>query len=253
MCTPSCAIDERTRGRTPGARTEVARSFRVCHWLGSWIFLLRSSRSNIWFPGRDTKHWHIQWHPRLPSRSQSSMPLAPIPADSTPSQAKQAARDLEPAIVVTDLVKTYKTVVSSARCHGAARYKSHRARGEIFGLLGPNGAGKTTLIKTLLGIVPPDECHGVDPRATRRVDARAAAGLGICPRITACRGITRHSRALEYFGASADSVPHGPANPGPILEKLGIAKWGTTLVRQFSKGCSSGLAWRKHCSTIPSC
>ena len=29
--------------------------------------------------------------------------------------------------------------------------------GEIYGLLGPNGSGKTTLIRTLVGLILPDE------------------------------------------------------------------------------------------------
>ena len=29
--------------------------------------------------------------------------------------------------------------------------------GSIYGILGPNGAGKTTMLRTLLGIIDPDE------------------------------------------------------------------------------------------------
>src|SRR3546814_1262208 len=31
--------------------------------------------------------------------------------------------------------------------------------GSIYGILGPNGAGKTTMLRTLLGIIDPDEGH----------------------------------------------------------------------------------------------
>ena len=30
-------------------------------------------------------------------------------------------------------------------------------RGTVFGLLGPNGAGKTSLIRTIMGLLPPDQ------------------------------------------------------------------------------------------------
>jgi ABC-2 type transport system ATP-binding protein len=109
-------------------------------------------------------------------------------------------------------------------------------QGEIFGLLGPNGAGKTTLIKILLGIVrktggsasllglPAGDRHG-----RRRV--------GYLPEN---HRIPRHhtgNTALEYYGSlsgmSASAIRS--RRPG-LLQLVGLAEWGRTSVKKYSKG-----------------
>ncbi|MFX0066800.1 MAG: ABC transporter ATP-binding protein [Candidatus Hermodarchaeota archaeon] len=60
-------------------------------------------------------------------------------------------------------------------------------KGEIFGLLGPNGAGKTTTIRSLTGIVRPDD----GTITVREIDAlrnptRAKEIIGVIPEMTNC-------------------------------------------------------------------
>ena len=55
---------------------------------------------------------------------------------------------MQPAIVVSDLTKTYVTGFTALRA-----INLEIRPGEIFALLGPNGAGKTTLINIVCGIV----------------------------------------------------------------------------------------------------
>ena len=59
-------------------------------------------------------------------------------------------RNAEPAVVVRDVSKTYKTGFQALKTVSLTI-----DRGEIFALLGPNGAGKTTLISIVCGIVTP--------------------------------------------------------------------------------------------------
>jgi ABC-2 type transport system ATP-binding protein len=148
----------------------------------------------------------------------------------------------EPAIVVTDLVKTYKTGWLRPRAFTALRGVSLRVpRGEIFGLLGPNGAGKTTLIKSLLGIVRPTS-------GTASILAQPAGSMNARRRVGYLpenHRVPRHHTALtalEYFGGLSGLSPRTVRERrGPILERLGIAKWSATPVRQFSKGMQQRL------------
>ena len=59
------------------------------------------------------------------------------------------------------------------------------ASGEILGFLGPNGAGKTTLIKSVLGLVTPDDgevaVFGIDALANRRAAIRQVGAVVEAP------------------------------------------------------------------------
>jgi ABC-2 type transport system ATP-binding protein len=109
-------------------------------------------------------------------------------------------------------------------------------RGEIFGLLGPNGAGKTTLIKVLLGIV----------RATRG-DASLlglAAGSRLARKdvgyLPENHRIPRHhtgNSTLAFLGALSglSGAEIRRRTPG-LLAAVGLAEWGRTPIRKYSKG-----------------
>ena len=55
------------------------------------------------------------------------------------------------AVEVDGVAKRFGTIV--ALDHATLKIR----RGEVYGLLGPNGAGKTTLIRSLVGLVAPEE------------------------------------------------------------------------------------------------
>ena len=109
-------------------------------------------------------------------------------------------------------------------------------RGQIFGLLGPNGAGKTTLIKVLLGIVRATAGHAsllglpAGSRAARQ-------HVGYLPEN---HRIPRHhtgQSALMFFGSlsglSRSTIRQ--RTPG-LLKAVGLADWGKTPVKKYSKG-----------------
>lgn len=58
--------------------------------------------------------------------------------------------EITPAIVISDLTKTFGSVTA------LDRLDLRVARGEVHGFLGPNGAGKSTAIRILLGILRAD-------------------------------------------------------------------------------------------------
>jgi ABC-2 type transport system ATP-binding protein len=111
--------------------------------------------------------------------------------------------------------------------------------GSVVGLLGPNGAGKTTTIKSILGMVLPDEgsvrIHGEDvyenPRAAyAHVDAMLEGARNDYWRLTVREN-------LRYFatigGVDPDSVADRHAT---LLDKLDLAEKADEPVRSLSRG-----------------
>lgn len=176
------------------------------------------------------------------TRLQKNLMSLATPTPNLAASNGNARVSTEPAIVVTDLVKTYKSGWFRPRVVTALRGVSLSVpRGEIFGLLGPNGAGKTTLIKTLLGIVRPTSgAASILEQPAGSMNARRRVGY-----LPENHRVPRHHTALtalEYFGGLSGLSPRTVRERrGPILERLGIAKWGTTPVRQFSKGMQQRL------------
>ena len=147
-----------------------------------------------------------------------------------------------PAIVVDSLQKTYRDGWIFRRRVEALRGVSFAVeRGTIFGLLGPNGAGKTTLIKVLIGIVRKSggsaELLGYQAGARR-----GRRGVGYLPET---HRIPRHhtaNSALEYYGAlSGLTLREIRRRRVPLLETVGLGKWGDTPVSKFSKGMQQRL------------
>ena len=146
------------------------------------------------------------------------------------------------AVEVNDLKKTYKDGLIRKRKVEALKGVSLEVeKGEVFGLLGPNGAGKTTLIKILLGIVHNDggsaKLLGVDIRKRK-----ARIPVGYLPEH---HRIPRHhtaNSAMEYYGALCGvSTGEVKKKRDDLYELVGIAGWGKSPVRKFSKGMQQRL------------
>lgn len=79
---------------------------------------------------------------------------------------------------------TMISIEGITKCYGGRAAVSNLrlkvGKGEFFGYLGPNGAGKTTTIKSLIGLVRPDEGRvlvgGIDP-AVDPIGVRKQAGF----------------------------------------------------------------------------
>lgn len=111
--------------------------------------------------------------------------------------------------------------------------------GEIIGLLGPNGAGKTTTIKSILGLILPDEgevrIQGIDVydrprRAYEHVDAMLEGARNDYWRLTVREN-------LRYFAAIQGQNPDAVADRHEaLLDQLDIADKADTEVRDLSRG-----------------
>jgi ABC-2 type transport system ATP-binding protein len=100
--------------------------------------------------------------------------------------------------------------------------------GSIYGILGPNGAGKTTMLRTLLGIIDPDE-------GTRTL-------LGSDRPITQSRfvGYLPEERGLYQSMRAVDTIAFMGA--GLCSKKQGL------VMPQTGKSVSYQKVWRKRCS-----
>lgn len=145
-------------------------------------------------------------------------------------------------IEIQDLQKTYRDGWFRRRRVDALQGVSFSVEsGEIFGLLGPNGAGKTTLIKILLGIVRKSggEAFLLGKPAGRRAVRRS---IGYLPE---SHQIPRHltgNTALEYYGCLSGLTAAEVRRRRPeLLAMVGLAQWGQTPVRSYSKGMKQRL------------
>ena len=141
------------------------------------------------------------------------------------------------AVDVRDLQKTYLDgLFGRRRIEALAGVTLDVGRGEIFGLLGPNGAGKTTLIKVLLGMVRATRGSAslLGRPAGNRLGRRQVGYLPENHRIP--RHHTANS-ALAFFG-SLSGVARGEAGrrSASLLETVGLAQWGKTSIKKYSKG-----------------
>ena len=73
------------------------------------------------------------------------------------------------------------------------------AQGQLYGLAGPNGAGKTTLIRTLCGLLRPDEGEA-NLLGWRMPSTRVRSQLGYMPQDFAVYDDLSVMQNLEFFG-----------------------------------------------------
>jgi ABC-2 type transport system ATP-binding protein len=141
------------------------------------------------------------------------------------------------AVDVRNLQKTYHDgLFGRRRIEALAGVTLEVGRGEIFGLLGPNGAGKTTLIKVLLGMV----------HASRGDAALLGRPAGSCSGrkrvgyLPENHRIPRHhtaNSALAFFGSLSGMSRREVRQRGePLLDRVGLAEWGKTSIKKYSKG-----------------
>ena len=105
--------------------------------------------------------------------------------------------------------------------------------GTITALLGPNGAGKTTTVETLEGYRVPDagtvRVLGLDP-ARQRTELTPRIGVMLQQ-----GGVYTSIRPPEVLGLFA-SYYDDPADPGDLLDLVGLAEVAGTAYRRLSGG-----------------
>lgn len=108
-------------------------------------------------------------------------------------------------------------------------------RGCAFGLLGPNGAGKTTTISMIVGALTPDK--GTVELDGKPIGMEAKQRLGFVPQDLALYEEISARANLQFFAALYDK----PADPGGVLELVGLADRADEPVKNFSGGMKRRL------------
>ncbi|MCU4716564.1 ABC transporter ATP-binding protein [Halapricum hydrolyticum] len=168
-------------------------------------------------------------------RSGSSDAVADERDDEVDARARRATAP--PAISVEGLSKTFGSGPDAVTAVNDVSFTVER--GSVVGLLGPNGAGKTTTIKSILGMVLPDEgsvrIRGIDvhanPRqAYRHVDAMLEGARNDYWRLTVREN-------LRYFSTISGVDPNAVADRHEsLLAQLDLAGRADTPVRDLSRG-----------------
>jgi ABC-2 type transport system ATP-binding protein len=107
--------------------------------------------------------------------------------------------------------------------------------GSIYGILGPNGAGKTTMLRTLLGIIDPDEGTRTLLGSDRPITQSRLVGY-----LPEERGLYQSMRAVDtiaFMGALRGmSLKDGREKGRALLEEAGLGYAADRQIRQLSKG-----------------
>jgi ABC-2 type transport system ATP-binding protein len=154
--------------------------------------------------------------------------MAMTEADGTPTQASVAT----PAIVVTDLVKTFGEV------RAVRGINFEVARREVFGFLGPNGAGKSTTINMLCTLSKPSSGSAMvagHDVVTERDDVRRHIGLvfqdpTLDNYLTAAQNLQLHA---ELYGVPSQLVK---PRMQQVMEMVGLWDRKDGTVGTFSGG-----------------
>jgi ABC-2 type transport system ATP-binding protein len=153
--------------------------------------------------------------------------------ETTPPPAVESD---EPAVRVTDVSKTYGGKDGVTAVDGVSLTVE---RGSVVGLLGPNGAGKTTLMKSILGVVVPDEgsveLFGQDGSELGRSRYRYVSAMLEGARNIYWRMSLREN--VRYFTGLQGIDPNivREANT-ELISRLGMSEKLDEPVKEFSRG-----------------
>ena len=138
-------------------------------------------------------------------------------------------------IALTDVSKTYRTLITRREVRALTGLSLTLDRGEVVGIAGPNGAGKSTLISLILGFLSPTGGQiRVDGRAPRAYVESTGVGylpelVTLPPRWGVREALVRRA-VLGGHGARARAVGL------EMAERLGLTEHLRKQVRQLSKG-----------------
>lgn len=140
----------------------------------------------------------------------------------------------EPVIEVENLVVEYGKGARRTRAVDGIGFRVEE--GECVGFIGANGAGKSTTMKTLMGFLFPTEGRArLFGREAK--DAESRRRIGYLPEVALYYPFMKARELLElYGGLSGLSNAELKRRIPPLLEKVGLAGRGETLLKNFSKG-----------------
>jgi ABC-2 type transport system ATP-binding protein len=141
-----------------------------------------------------------------------------------------------PLVTVEGLSRRFGAVQAVARASFDVR------QGEMFGLIGPDGAGKTTTLRTILGLLRPDEGRvrtcSLDPLRERR---RLSAKVGYLSQKFSLYGDLSVDENVAFFAEIHDVRGYAPRRDA-LLEMVRMTAFRDRLADRLSGGMKQKLA-----------
>jgi ABC-2 type transport system ATP-binding protein len=114
--------------------------------------------------------------------------------------------------------------------------------GEVVGLLGPNGAGKTTAIRVLTTILSPSAGTFAVAGVPHTRPAEIRRRVGVLPESAGYPGGQTGAEFLRYHARLFGHSRAGAASTAEaLLDRVGLAERGSTLVSTYSRGMRQRL------------
>jgi ABC-2 type transport system ATP-binding protein len=114
--------------------------------------------------------------------------------------------------------------------------------GEVLGVLGPNGAGKTTAIRILTTILEPSRGSFAVAGVQHTRAAEIRRRVGVLPESAGYPAKQTGDEYLRYFARLfGHSRPRARAIAGRLLEQVGLADRGHSLIASYSRGMRQRL------------
>jgi len=117
-------------------------------------------------------------------------------------------------------------------------------KGWVYGYLGPNGAGKTTTIRTMLGLLKPDqgEVQITDINPTR-YPVEALQNLGYAPELPTLQTFFTGKQLLDLMGKMFGlAKQYRKERIKQLLDLVGLEEWGDQKIGKYSKGMVQRLS-----------
>jgi len=144
----------------------------------------------------------------------------------------------QPVITVSSLTKYYGNFKALDSVSFAV------GKGWVYGYLGPNGAGKTTTIRTMLGLLKPDQGEiqitSINPA---KDPVQALQSLGYAPELPTLQTFFTGEQLLDFTGKMfglATQVRKEKIKQ--LLDLVGLEEWGDKKIGKYSKGMVQRLS-----------
>jgi len=117
-------------------------------------------------------------------------------------------------------------------------------KGWVYGYLGPNGAGKTTTIRTVLGLLKPDQGEvqitGINPTED---PVQALQSLGYAPELPTLQTFFTGEQLLDFMGKMFGLATQDRKEKiKQLLDLVGLEEWGDKKIGKYSKGMVQRLS-----------
>lgn len=117
-------------------------------------------------------------------------------------------------------------------------------KGSVYGYLGPNGAGKSTTIRTMLGLLRPDQgevqIRGVNPT---KDPVQALQCVGYAPELPNLQAFFTGKQLLDFIGKIFRlTTQDRKKRIRQLLELVGLKEWGNKKIGKYSKGMVQRLS-----------